>query len=198
MATMRVLTACGLLLAFCALALLAVAMSTDYWYETDARRHRERCKKYSGKRLDPGYIYISSQNLPLRMLPQRPERSGAMLRERRDVLPPSSAMESRCSRKFNSTATGLWRKCHREGFDQENEELIFKGETCWDRALQAQLSASVHDSAPVSIEIMQAAHSIEHGNYSHRRGDTISANKTPALAPLLNQRLHRVYISRVL
>ncbi|XP_058263608.1 transmembrane protein 178B [Hemibagrus wyckioides] len=127
MATMRVLTACGLLLAFCALALLAVAMSTDYWYETDARRHRERCKKYAGKRTDPGYIYISSQNLPLRMLPQRPERGGAVLRERRDLLPPSSAMESRCSRRFNSTATGLWRKCHREGFDQENEELIFKG-----------------------------------------------------------------------
>lgn len=146
MATMRVLTACGLLLAFCALALLAVAMSTDYWYETDARRHRERCKKYAGKRTDPGYIYISSQNLPLRMLPQRPERGGAVLRERRDLLPPSSAMESRCSRRFNSTATGLWRKCHREGFDQENEELIFKGETGWDGHYRPSL---VHDSMTV-------------------------------------------------
>lgn len=129
---MRALTACGLLLAFCALALLAVAMSTDYWYETDARRHRERCKKYAGKRTDPGYIYISSQNLPLRMLPRRPERGATLLRDRRDLLPPSSAMESRCSRRFNSTVTGLWRKCLREGFDQDNEELIFKGETCWD------------------------------------------------------------------
>lgn len=122
MASMRALTACGLLLAFCALALLAIAISTDYWYETDARRHRERCKKYAGKRIDPGYIYISSQNLPLRMLPR------SMPRERRDLLPLSSAMETRCSRRFNSTATGLWRKCHREGFDQENEELIFKGD----------------------------------------------------------------------
>uniref|UniRef100_A0A3B1J2I1 Transmembrane protein 276a n=1 Tax=Astyanax mexicanus TaxID=7994 RepID=A0A3B1J2I1_ASTMX len=135
MATMRLLTASGLFLAFCSLALLAVAIGTDYWYETDARRHRERCKKYASKRTDPGYIYISNQNLPLRMLPR--EGGGgsggvsglqpALLRAKRDFLPPASAVESRCSRRYNSTATGLWRKCHREGFDQENEDLIFKG-----------------------------------------------------------------------
>ncbi|XP_028814167.1 transmembrane protein 178B [Denticeps clupeoides] len=114
MAAMRILTAAGLLLALCALALLAVAVGTDYWYETDARRHRERCKKYASKRNDPGYIYISNQNLPLRTRPARAERDLA-------------AMESRCSRRFNSTAAGLWRRCHREGFDLENEDLIFKG-----------------------------------------------------------------------
>ncbi|XP_072529772.1 transmembrane protein 178B [Salminus brasiliensis] len=137
MATMRLLTASGLFLAFCSLALLAVAIGTDYWYETDARRHRERCKKYASKRTDPGYIYISNQNLPLRMLPRGggggeggiAVSSGqrALLRAKRDFLPPASAVESRCSRRYNSTATGLWRKCHREGFDQDNEDLIFKG-----------------------------------------------------------------------
>uniref|UniRef100_A0A3Q1GLB7 Transmembrane protein 276a n=1 Tax=Acanthochromis polyacanthus TaxID=80966 RepID=A0A3Q1GLB7_9TELE len=30
-------------------------------------------------------------------------------------------------RQYNSTITGLWRKCHREGFDLETEDLIFKG-----------------------------------------------------------------------
>ncbi|XP_041966082.1 transmembrane protein 178B [Alosa pseudoharengus] len=133
MATMRILTAAGLFLAFCALGLLTMAISTDYWYETDARRHRERCKKYASKRIDPGYIYISNQNLPLRMHPngnvveRTKTTDGALLRVRRESIAPAAGIESRCSRRFNSTVTGLWRKCHRAGFDVENEELIFKG-----------------------------------------------------------------------
>ncbi|XP_050955535.1 transmembrane protein 178B [Labeo rohita] len=125
---MRILTASGLFLAFCSIGLLTMAISTDYWYETDARKHRDRCKKYASKRNDPGYIYISNQNLPLRMRPKtagesQPE-SAAPLRESPQ---PEPVMESRCSRRYNSTTTGLWRKCHREGFDLENEDLIFKG-----------------------------------------------------------------------
>lgn len=135
MAAMRTLTVAGLFLAFCALGLIAVAISTDNWYETDARRHRERCKNYSNKRNDPGYIYISNNNLPLRMLPKEKnvERRGSsvsgemLLRAKRHFLPPAPAMESLCSRHFNSTITGLWRKCHRGGFDLETEDLIFKG-----------------------------------------------------------------------
>lgn len=132
---MRTLTVAGLFLAFCAMGLIAIAISTDNWYETDARRHRERCKNYSNKRNDPGYIYISNNNLPLRMLPKEKnvERKGSsvsgemLLRAKRHFLPPAPAMESLCSRQFNSTITGLWRKCHREGFDLETEDLIFKG-----------------------------------------------------------------------
>lgn len=117
---MRILTASGLFLAFCSIGLLTMAISTDYWYETDARKHRDRCKKYASKRNDPGYIYISNQNLPLRM---RPKASPL-----RESPYPEPVMESRCSRRYNSTTTGLWRKCHREGFDLENEDLIFKGD----------------------------------------------------------------------
>uniref|UniRef100_A0A673GGL6 Transmembrane protein 178B-like n=1 Tax=Sinocyclocheilus rhinocerous TaxID=307959 RepID=A0A673GGL6_9TELE len=117
---MRILTASGLFLAFCSIGLLTMAISTDYWYETDARKHRDRCKKYASKRNDPGYIYISNQNLPLRM---RPKASPL-----RESPHPEPVMESRCSRRYNSTTTGLWRKCHREGFDLENEDLIFKGD----------------------------------------------------------------------
>ena len=132
---MRTLTVAGLFLAFCALGLIAIAISTDNWYETDARRHRERCKNYSNKRNDPGYIYISNNNLPLRMLPKEKnvERRGSsvggemLLRAKRHFLPPAPAMESLCSRQYNSTITGLWRKCHRGGFDLETEDLIFKG-----------------------------------------------------------------------
>ncbi|XP_037624149.1 transmembrane protein 178B [Sebastes umbrosus] len=138
MAAMRTLTVAGLFLAFCALGLIAVAISTDNWYETDARRHRERCKNYANKRKDPGYIYISSNNLPLRMLPKESNNVAAMMRRsgetplllrraKRHFMSPAPAMESLCSRQFNSTITGLWKKCHRWGFDLEIEDLIFKG-----------------------------------------------------------------------
>lgn len=135
---MRILTVAGLFLALCALGLIAIAISTDNWYETDARRHRERCKSYSSRRNDPGYIYISNNNLPLRMLPKDAIAksggsgisSGMLLRAKRHFLPPAPAMESHCSRQYNSTITGLWRKCHREGFDLETEDLIFKGLAC--------------------------------------------------------------------
>lgn len=133
MAAMKILTGTGLFLAFCALGLLAMAICTDYWYETDARRHRERCKNYANKRNDPGYIYISNHNLPLQMPPKSLERkgngpdAGALIRGKRHFLAAASAMESHCSRQFNSTISGLWRKCHREGFDLETEDLIYKG-----------------------------------------------------------------------
>ncbi|XP_018618909.1 transmembrane protein 178B [Scleropages formosus] len=143
MAAIKILTSTGLLLAFSALGLLAIAICTDYWYETDARRHRERCKNYANKRNDPGYIYISSHNLPLRMPPKQDddhhhgdhvvegeqvESVGARLpRVKRHFLAPAPAMESHCSRQFNSTISGLWRKCLREGFDLETEDLIYKG-----------------------------------------------------------------------
>ncbi|XP_005986998.1 transmembrane protein 178B-like [Latimeria chalumnae] len=126
MAAMKILTSSGLFLAFCALGLLTMAICTDYWYETDARRHRERCKNYANKRSDPGYIYISNHNLPLRMPPPR-EGPGGLPRAKRTLPAPGSAIESHCSRQFNSTISGLWRKCHRQGFDQETEELISKG-----------------------------------------------------------------------
>ncbi|XP_018615887.1 transmembrane protein 178B-like isoform X2 [Scleropages formosus] len=128
MAAMKILTATGLLLAFCSLGLLAMAICTDYWYETDARRHRERCKNFSNKRNDRGYIYISSVNLPLRVAPAGGV-SGASSgpQDKPGFLASAPAMESQCSRRFNSTISGLWRRCHREGFDLETEELIYKG-----------------------------------------------------------------------
>ncbi|KAG8564567.1 hypothetical protein GDO81_016518 [Engystomops pustulosus] len=127
---MRLLAGAGLCLALCALALLAVALCTDHWYETDARRHRDRCRKPGGKRNDPGYMYTPGQHLPL--------RGGAHSRLRLitragEPVPPYAAprpylaLDSHCTRRFNSTVSGLWRKCHRDGFDKDTEELIVKG-----------------------------------------------------------------------
>lgn len=47
----------------------------------------------------------------------------------REIPPhrPYLAMDPHCARRFNSTVSGLWRKCHREGFDTDTEELIEKG-----------------------------------------------------------------------
>lgn len=128
MAAIKILTSAGLFLAFSALVLLVMAICTDYWYETDARRHRERCKNYANKRNDPGYIYISNHNLPLQMPPKGYERKAMEARVKRHAPASATAMESHCSRQFNSTISGLWRKCHREGFDLETEDLIYKGE----------------------------------------------------------------------
>ncbi|XP_028650108.1 transmembrane protein 178B [Erpetoichthys calabaricus] len=127
MAAMKILTSAGLFMAFCALGLLAMAICTDYWYETDARRHRERCKNYANKRTDPGYIY-HNHNLPLRMPPRDDSRRTEPLpRVRRHFTVGALATESHCNRQFNSTISGLWRKCLREGFDIETEDLIDKG-----------------------------------------------------------------------
>ncbi|KAL2076841.1 hypothetical protein ACEWY4_027570 [Coilia grayii] len=136
MAATKILTGAGLFLALCSLALLAMAICTDHWYETDARRHRERCKNYANKRKDPGYISISKHNLPLQMLPRATvERrisvpvDEALLRVKRQFMVATGpGMESQCSRQFNSTISGLWRKCLRDDFDLEMQELIYKGE----------------------------------------------------------------------
>ncbi|KAM4017067.1 transmembrane protein 178B-like [Anomaloglossus baeobatrachus] len=135
---MRLLAGAGLCLALAALALLAVALCTDHWYETDARRHRDRCRKPGGKRNDPGYMYTPGQQLPLRGGAESRSRAGGELLQRglrvisRAGQPAAAprhylAGDSHCTRRFNSTVSGLWRRCHREGFDKDTEELILKG-----------------------------------------------------------------------
>ncbi|XP_051030661.1 transmembrane protein 178B-like [Phodopus roborovskii] len=129
MAAGRLLLYTGLSLALCALGMLAVAICSDHWYETDARKHRDRCKTFNTRRVDPGFIYNNNNNLPLRASRSRLDRwEGKLLRarNRRQLFAMSPADE--CSRQYNSTNMGLWRKCHRQGFDPEIAALIRKGE----------------------------------------------------------------------
>lgn len=131
MAAGRLLLYTGLSLALCALGMLAVAICSDHWYETDARKHRDRCKAFNTRRVDPGFIYNNNNNLPLRASRSRLDRwEGKLLRarNRRQLFAMSPADE--CSRQYNSTNMGLWRKCHRLGFDQEIAALIRKGKAC--------------------------------------------------------------------
>lgn len=113
----------GLSLSLCALAMLAVALCSDHWYETDARRYRERCRSFTSRRKDPGFIYIPNNSLPLRAA--RGDTRLPLTRSRRQLFAMSAADE--CSRRYNSTNTGLWRHCLRRGFDPELEEHIQKG-----------------------------------------------------------------------
>ncbi|XP_017281849.1 transmembrane protein 178B [Kryptolebias marmoratus] len=122
MAAGKLLLYAGLSLSLWALGMLAVAMCSDHWYETDARRYRERCRSFSSRRKDPGFIYIPNNSLPLRASRTGPDR---LLLNRRQLFAMSAADE--CSRQYNSTNMGLWRKCNRLGFDQVIEDLIRKG-----------------------------------------------------------------------
>lgn len=132
-AAAQVLSCSGLLLAAAALALLSVAIGTDCWYETDARRHRERCRGFGHKRHahndPPGSMSAPSPHLPLRARPPRalvPGRTPPPAPRPAAVAAPL-ALDSHCGRRFNSTVSGLWRRCHREGFEPDSEELIRKG-----------------------------------------------------------------------
>uniref|UniRef100_A0A671R2Q6 Transmembrane protein 178B n=1 Tax=Sinocyclocheilus anshuiensis TaxID=1608454 RepID=A0A671R2Q6_9TELE len=128
MAAGKLLLYAGLSLSLCALGMLAVAICSDHWYETDARRYRERCRSFSSRRKDPGFIYIPNNSLPLRASRSRLDRWEEKLllaRNRRQLFAMSAVDE--CSRQYNSTNMGLWNKCHRLGFDQDIEDLIRKG-----------------------------------------------------------------------
>ncbi|TRY65953.1 hypothetical protein DNTS_033530 [Danionella cerebrum] len=130
MAAGKLLLYAGLSLSLCALGMLAVAICSDHWYETDARRYRERCRSFSSRRKDPGFIYIPNNSLPLRASRSRLDRWEEKLllsRNRRQLFAMSAADE--CSRQYNSTNMGLWSKCHRLGFDQDIEDLIRKEKT---------------------------------------------------------------------
>uniref|UniRef100_A0A3Q3WNZ6 Transmembrane protein 178B n=1 Tax=Mola mola TaxID=94237 RepID=A0A3Q3WNZ6_MOLML len=127
MAASKLLLYTGLSLSLCALGMLVGAMCSDHWYETDARRYRDRCRGLTSRRKDPGFIYIPNNSLPLRAsrgsLPRWEER--LLARDRRQLFAMSTAND--CDRQHNSTNMGLWRKCHRLGFNQEVEALIKKG-----------------------------------------------------------------------
>lgn len=127
MAAGKLLLYAGLSLSLCALGMLAVAMCSDHWYETDARRYRDRCRGLTSRRKVPGFIYIPNNSLPLRARGSLPgwEEKLASARNRRQLYAMNAVND--CDRQHNSTNLGLWRKCHRLGFNQEIEALIQKG-----------------------------------------------------------------------
>ncbi|KAB0344823.1 hypothetical protein FD754_021749 [Muntiacus muntjak] len=158
MAAGRLLLYTGLSLALCALGMLAVAICSDHWYETDARKHRDRCKAFNTRRIDPGFIYNNNNNLPLRASRSRLDRwEGKLLRarNRRQLFAMSPADE--CSRQYNSTNMGLWRKCHRQGFDPEIAALIRKGKRLEARRGAAESRAPLGPAALACLRLAAAS-----------------------------------------
>lgn len=158
MAAGRLLLYTGLSLALCALGMLAVAICSDHWYETDARKHRDRCKAFNTRRIDPGFIYNNNNNLPLRASRSRLDRwEGKLLRarNRRQLFAMSPADE--CSRQYNSTNMGLWRKCHRQGFDPEIAALIRKGKRMEARRGAAESRAPLGPAALACLRLAAAS-----------------------------------------
>lgn len=151
MAAGKLLLYAGLSLSLCALGMLAVAMCSDHWYETDARRYRNRCRSLTSRRKDPGFIYIPNNSLPLRASRSSLPRWGEKLllaRNRRQLFAMSAANE--CDRQHNSTNMGLWRKCHRLGFDQEMEALIQKGKNETNNSDRLRLLQKQHCASQTS------------------------------------------------
>uniref|UniRef100_UPI00398EBBA6 transmembrane protein 178A isoform X2 n=1 Tax=Pristiophorus japonicus TaxID=55135 RepID=UPI00398EBBA6 len=142
----------SLLLSVTALLLLAAALFSDHWYETDTRRHRESCSPGTGgerRRVMP----ISS--LPLRQpgsrapnpepsSPPGPASDQDLLDSWRSVL-GLGVLESDCARPLFATYTGLWRKCYYLGIDQDIDHLISKG------IAQRCTSVKYHYSQPIRL-----------------------------------------------
>ncbi|XP_022435242.1 transmembrane protein 178B isoform X1 [Orcinus orca] len=199
MAAGRFLLYTGLSLALCALGMLAVAVCSDHWYETDARKHRDRCKAFNTRRVDPGFIYNNNNNLPLRASRSRLDRwEGTLLRarNRRQLFAMSPADE--CSRQYNSTNTGLWRKCHRQGFDAEIAALIRKVSHCTgDRSMAGSASEIQETSRPLGGP---ATGEIERCTYIkyHYSSATIPRNLTFNITKTIRQdEWHALHLRRM-
>ncbi|KAG9329546.1 hypothetical protein JZ751_004201, partial [Albula glossodonta] len=175
MAAGRLLLYTGLSLSLCALGMLVVAIGSNHWYETDARRYRERCRSFSSRRINPGFIYIPNNSLPLRASRSKLDRREEKLlltRNRRHLFAKSAADE--CSRRYNSTYMGLWSKCHRRGFDQDVENLIQKGSITRCSFIKYHYSSAVIPKN-LSYNIMKTIRQDEWHSLRHRVESTGSA-----------------------
>ncbi|KAM3855358.1 transmembrane protein 178A isoform 1-T1 [Vipera latastei] len=132
--------ALSLCLSLCSLALLVTAIFTDHWYETDPRRHRERCEDRAGSAHSPDQRrrLLPLPHLPLRDAKRRVPRGGSA-----EAVPPTGNLllqlenwrtllglrwlQSRCGRPLFATYAGLWRKCYFWGVDQDLDSLLDRG-----------------------------------------------------------------------
>lgn len=146
----------GLSLALCALGMLAVAICSDHWYETDARKHRDRCKAFN---LSPGLTRLHLQQQQQLATPGQPLAPGLGRTEkllehnRRQLFAMSPADE--CSRQYRSTNMGLWRKCHRQRLRPEIAALIRKGKRLEARAWRG--AASRAPLGPAALSCLRSA-----------------------------------------
>lgn len=133
----------SLTLSILSLLLLVTAISTDHWYETDTRRHKDNCDRHGSDSNDQKNREMPIYHLPLvdtgssgarqrDVALLKPVHVGSreeeLLENWRAIL-GMGILESECGRPLFSTHYGLWRKCYFQNLDPDIDKLIQRGET---------------------------------------------------------------------
>lgn len=143
-------SALSLALSALSLLLLVTAISTDHWYDTDTRRHKDNCDRQGADSNGQ-----KNRDMPIYHLPlldtgggggggggggtgTRPRdvallkpvhvgsREEELLENWRAIL-GMGILETECGRPLFSTHSGLWRKCYFQGLDPDIDKLIDRG-----------------------------------------------------------------------
>lgn len=125
------------------LLLLVTAISTDHWYETDTRRHKDNCDRHGSDSNDQKNREMPIYHLPLvdtgsggarqrDVALMKPVHVGSreeeLLENWRAIL-GMGILETECGRPLFSTHSGLWRKCYFKGLDPDIDKLIDRGQS---------------------------------------------------------------------
>ncbi|XP_060923392.1 transmembrane protein 178A [Limanda limanda] len=134
-------SAVSLLLSVLSLLLLAAAISSDHWYETDTRRHKDNCDRAGAESNDQKNRDMPIYHLPLldtgsggsrprdvaRMKPVHVgSREHELLENWRAIL-GMGILETECGRPLFSSHSGLWSRCFCKGLDPDIDKLIDRG-----------------------------------------------------------------------
>ncbi|XP_054978430.1 transmembrane protein 178A isoform X1 [Sorex araneus] len=147
MAPRALVTALSLGLGLCSLALLLTAICTDHWYETDPRRHKERCERSRAGREPPDQRsrLMPLSHLPLRDAPPPGRRRPPGDPEAWRALLGLGGLDAACGRPLFATYAGLWRKCYFLGIDRDLDALVLQG------IAQRCTAIKYHFSQPVRL-----------------------------------------------
>lgn len=136
-------SAVSLALSALSLLLLVIAISTDHWYETDTRRHKDNCDRHgsdsNGQKnrdmpiyhlplVDTGTGGSRQRDLALMKPVHVGSREEELLENWRAIL-GMGILETECGRPLFSTHSGLWRKCYFKNLDPDIDKLIDRGQT---------------------------------------------------------------------
>ncbi|KAM4750037.1 transmembrane protein 178A isoform 4-T4 [Anableps anableps] len=132
-------SAVSLALSLLSLLLLVTAISTDHWYQTDTRRHKQNCDGsdsndqknrempiYHLPLVDTGGAAARQRDMALIKPVHVGSREEELLENWRAIL-GMGILETECGRPLFSTHSGLWRKCYFKGLDPDIDKLIDRG-----------------------------------------------------------------------
>lgn len=160
-------SAVSLALSALSLLLLVTAISTDHWYETDTRRHKDNCDRHgsdsNGQKnrdmpiyhlplVDTGSGGSRQRDLALMKPVHVGSREEELLENWRAIL-GMGILETECGRPLFSTHSGLWRKCYFKNLDPDIDKLIDRGQTRA-RAPSRSLSLSLARAPLVSRQML--------------------------------------------